>query len=160
MRDPVIAAIALGANLGDAAQQVVGAMAVLESHAEISAIARSGLYRSPAFLSEGPDYINAVIMVRTMLTAPALWQVMSGIEAQFGRERPYRWAPRTLDLDLIFYGSAQMSGPHLTVPHPRWAERSFVVVPLAEIAPHLVPEEVVARVSSQPIARFKARASF
>ncbi len=159
MRESVIAAIALGANLGAAAQQVRGAMQSLGTLAEVSTIAESGLYSSPAFQSHGPDYVNAVMLVNTTLTAPALWQAMCGIEAQFGRERPYRWAPRTLDLDLIFYGSAHLSGPHLTVPHPRWTERAFVVVPLTEIAPHLVPQEVAAAVIGQPIERLMAQAS-
>lgn len=155
MRDPVIATIALGANLGDAAQQVRTAMQSIWAHPDISAVAESDLYTSPAFQSDGPDYVNAVIQVDTTLTAPALWRVMANIEQQAGRERPYRWAPRTLDLDLIFYGSGQLSSAELTVPHPRWAERAFVVKPLAQIAPHLVTDLVLLAVRDQQISRLK-----
>lgn len=160
MRDPVIATIALGANLGEAAQQLHTAMRSIGAHPEITTIAESSLYSSPAFQSDGPDYLNAVMQVRTTLTAPSIWRLMSSIEAQAGRERPYRWAPRTLDLDLIFYGSASLSGPELTVPHPRWAERAFVVCPLAEIAPHLVTDVILAATSDQPIERLKAPSGF
>ena len=91
--------------------------------------------------------------MRTRLTAPALLSALQAQENQAGRERPYRNAPRTLDLDVLLYGSARMAGPVLTVPHPRMTERAFVLMPLAEIAPDLVSATQLAAVSDQGIWR-------
>jgi 2-amino-4-hydroxy-6-hydroxymethyldihydropteridine diphosphokinase len=98
---------------------------------------QSSLYRTAPVDSSGPDYINAVAQVETRLDAMALLAGLQAIENDFGRERPYRNAPRTLDLDLLLYGSAHIESARLTVPHPRMHERDFVLVPLAEIAPEL-----------------------
>ena len=114
---------------------------------------RSSLYRSAPVDAGGPDYINAVIEVRTSLTAPDLLAQLQRIEQGAGRTRPYRNAPRTLDLDLLLYGSGSIASERLTVPHPRMGERAFVLLPLAEIAPQAVPPEALAAVTSQVIAR-------
>jgi 2-amino-4-hydroxy-6-hydroxymethyldihydropteridine diphosphokinase len=105
--------------------------------------------------SSGPDYVNAVVRLETGLTAPGLLHALQQIEADAGRTRPWRHAPRTLDLDLLLYGSAQIHSPQLEVPHPRMLERAFVLVPLAEIAPDLVDPEPLARVSFQAISRLQ-----
>lgn len=103
--------------------------------------------------SSGPDYLNAVAEVATTLTAPALLDALLAIEQAAGRERPYRNAPRTLDLDLLLYGEARIHSTRLTVPHPRMGERAFVLVPLAEIAPQLVSAAALRAVAGQRIER-------
>lgn len=152
-REPVEAYIGLGANLGDpmaALRQALGRLAELP---DTEVLRASGLYGSTPVDSSGPDYVNAVACVRTRLTAPALLSALQAQENQAGRERPYRNAPRTLDLDVLLYGSARMAGPVLTVPHPRMTERAFVLMPLAEIAPDLVAATQLAEVSDQGIWR-------
>ena len=113
----------------------------------------SALYRTVPVDATGPDYINAVAEISTTLTAPALLLALQGLEATAGRQRPYRNAPRTLDLDVLLYGSAQIDSPHLTVPHPRMFERAFVLVPLAELAPRLVSVAQRDALASQAIVR-------
>ena len=149
----VVATIAVGGNLGDAAATVAQALVALADLSQSRVLQVSGLYRSPPFLSDGPDYVNAVAQVATAMTAPALLHALQHMELAAGRERPYHWAPRTLDLDLIFYGQASIDSATLTVPHPRWQERAFVVVPLAEVAPQRVWPALLAAVASQPLTR-------
>jgi 2-amino-4-hydroxy-6-hydroxymethyldihydropteridine diphosphokinase len=89
-------------------------------------------------MASGPEFINAVVQVTTRLGAIELLATLQQLERVAGRERPYPNAPRTLDLDLLLYGSARIDSPHLTLPHPRMAGRAFVLQPLAEIAPDCV----------------------
>jgi 2-amino-4-hydroxy-6-hydroxymethyldihydropteridine diphosphokinase len=98
-----------------------------------------------------------VAALETGLTAPELLSRLQAIEAGAGRERPYRNAPRTLDLDLLLYGSACIDSPSLTVPHPRMMERAFVLVPLADVAPQLVTRAQLDAVAGQRIARAEPR---
>ncbi len=155
-RPPVTAYVALGANLGDAAQTLRDALASLTHTPGIRLVKASSLYRTAPIESSGPDYLNAVAAVSTTLTAPDLLTALQAIENAAGRERPYRNAPRTLDLDLLLYGDGRIASPTLTVPHPRMGERAFVLVPLAEIAPEFVPEASLAVVSDQSIQRMPA----
>ncbi len=150
-RPEVTAYVALGANLGDAAQALRDALHRLDHTPGIRLLKASGLYRTAPIDSCGPDYLNAVAEVATTLTAPALLAALQAIELAHGRERPYRNAPRTLDLDLLLYGYARIESPHLTVPHPRMWERAFVLVPLREIAPSLVDEDALRTVEGQII---------
>jgi 2-amino-4-hydroxy-6-hydroxymethyldihydropteridine diphosphokinase len=113
----------------------------------------SSLYRTAPVDSSGPDYFNAVAEIATTLTAPDLLTALQAIEQGAGRERPYRNAPRTLDLDLLLYGSARIHSATLTVPHPRMGTRAFVLVPLHEIAPSLVTDGALKAVSGQSIQR-------
>lgn len=152
-RAEVTAFVALGANLGDAAQALRGALKALDETPGVRVVRASSLYRTAPVESIGPDYLNAVAEVSTTLTAPALLDALQAIEQAAGRERPYRNAPRTLDLDLLLYGSASIASRTLTVPHPRMWERAFVLVPLWEIAPELVSEEILAVVDGQLVAR-------
>lgn len=152
-RQSVTAWVALGANLGDAAATLRQAVRDLGRLPGTSLGACSGLYRTAPIDSGGGDYLNAVVAVHTRLTAPGLLDGLQAIEHAAGRERPYRNAPRTLDLDLIFYGDARIDSPRLTVPHPRWAERAFVLVPLAEIAPARVTQGQLDLVAGQAITR-------
>lgn len=153
MRDAVTAFVALGANLGEAAQTLRDALDAIGGTPGVRLLQASSLYRTAPIESSGPDYINAVAEIATTLTAPGLLQALQAIEQRAGRERPYRNAPRTLDLDLLLYGSAQIESPHLTVPHPRMGQRAFVLVPLHEIAPGLVTEAMRQAVSEQAIHR-------
>lgn len=157
----VCAYVALGANLGDAATALRQAVQAIDQLPLTQIRQSSSLYKtapldtdagkeSPAL---GNDYLNAVIELETGLTAPALLDHLQQIEQQAGRERPYRNAPRTLDLDLLLYGSARIESERLTVPHPRMTQRAFVLVPLAEIAPNLVGAEQLEAVAHQHIAR-------
>ena len=149
----MIAYVALGANLGDAAAVVASAIHALNRLPDTRLEARSHLYRSAPVDAQGPDFINAVAAVSTRLTAPDLLLALQQLEQRAGRERPYRNAPRTLDLDLLLYGDACIDSPSLTVPHPRMMERAFVLIPLAEIAPDLVPAAALAAVAGQRIER-------
>jgi len=116
-------------------------------------LARSSLYRTAPVDAQGPDFINAVAAVATRLTAQALLQSLQQLELSAGRERPFPNAPRTLDLDLLAYGDARIDSSALTVPHPRMAQRAFVLVPLAQIAPDLVSAQQLAAVAGQRIER-------
>jgi 2-amino-4-hydroxy-6-hydroxymethyldihydropteridine diphosphokinase len=129
--------VGLGANLGDALATVRAAFEALDALPQTRCVAHSSLYRSAPIDAQGADYINAVAQLQTGLSPAALLEQLQAIEARFGRERPYRNAPRTLDLDLLLYGQRRIAEPLLTVPHPRLHERAFVLAPLAEIAPDL-----------------------
>jgi 2-amino-4-hydroxy-6-hydroxymethyldihydropteridine diphosphokinase len=113
----------------------------------------SALYRTAPHEAQGPDFINAVARINTRLTAPDVLDALQAIEHQAGRLRPYVNAPRSLDLDLLFYGDACIHSPRLTLPHPRWRERAFVLIPLAEVWPQRVGPEDLARVADQAIER-------
>jgi 2-amino-4-hydroxy-6-hydroxymethyldihydropteridine diphosphokinase len=135
---PVRAYVALGGNLGAVADTFAGALAALDALPGTRVVARSSLYRNPPLGDAGqPDFLNAVAAVDTDLPAPELLEALLAIERAFGRTRVAtgRWAPRTLDLDLLLYGAETIDAPGLCVPHPALHERAFVVVPLAEIAP-------------------------
>ena len=132
-----VAYIGLGANLGDARATLTMALDSLAQLPGGRLVRSSPLYRSAPIDSSGPDYLNAVAEVETRVDAPALLAQIQAIETRHGRERPYRNAPRTLDLDLLLFGDAVIDSPALTVPHPRLHERAFVLRPLADLAPQL-----------------------
>lgn len=146
---PVIACIGLGANLGDAAGAVQAAALALGRLPQTRRLACSRLYRSAPVQAAGPDFINAVVQLQTGLCAPELLRQLQRLEHAAGRRRPYRNAPRTLDLDLLTYGSGRIASPALVVPHPRMHERAFVLRPLAEVAPHSVTAAALAHVAGQ-----------
>jgi 2-amino-4-hydroxy-6-hydroxymethyldihydropteridine diphosphokinase len=153
LRPPVTAYVALGGNLGDAARALTEAIERIAQLPGTTVTGRSSLYRTAPVDSSGPDYINAVAEISTSLSAPELLEQLQAIETAAGRDRPYRNAPRTLDLDLLLYGSARITSLRLQVPHPRMNERAFVLVPLAEIAPQLVPKALLDNLTSQVIER-------
>ncbi|MDA8254672.1 MAG: 2-amino-4-hydroxy-6-hydroxymethyldihydropteridine diphosphokinase [Betaproteobacteria bacterium] len=131
--------IALGANLGDPVATVTAAIVALRGLPQTEFIAASSLYRTaPVGLRHQPDFINAVVELAAVSSAPTLLEALFDIEARFGRQRSVKNAPRTLDLDLLLYGNTVSDDPQLTLPHPRLHERAFVLAPLAEIAPQLV----------------------
>ena len=152
-RSPVVATVGLGANLGNPQAALAGAMASLAALDGVKLVAQSAFYRSAPIDSSGPDYVNAVVQLQTTLTAPELLAQLQTIEQGAGRERPYRNAPRTLDLDILLFGDASIQSKSLTVPHPRMWQRAFVLLPLAEIAPALVSAALLDSVKDQAIDR-------
>ena len=139
----VAAFIALGANLGDPLAQVERARGELSRLPETRLVARSALYlSSPEGFADQPDFINAVVGLMTRLSPRALMTAVLEIESRHGRDRAFKNAPRTLDLDLLLYDGLVMHEPGLTLPHPRMTDRAFVMLPLAEIAPDvLIPRQ-------------------
>lgn len=151
---PVMACVALGANLGDAVATVQQALRDLAGVPQTQCVQASSLYRSAPYEAQGPDFINAVVLLQTQLNPLALLHALQALELKSGRERPYKNAPRTLDLDLIFYGDVSLISAELTVPHPRWHERAFVLMPLAEIWPERVSDAQLEAVKHQAIERW------
>ncbi|BCX12488.1 MAG: 2-amino-4-hydroxy-6-hydroxymethyldihydropteridine diphosphokinase [Thermosynechococcus sp.] len=133
--DPPLVAIALGSNLGQPLLQLRSALQVLAQTPGISVLACSPWYRTAPVGPPQPDYWNGCLLAQVQLSPWALLKRLQAIEAQFGRQRQEHWGARTLDLDLLLYGDRSIRTPDLTVPHPRLAERPFVLVPLAAIAP-------------------------
>ena len=150
-RDPVDAFVAIGANLGDPQNTVLLAFESLNHLPGTDLTGRSRLYRTAPYQAQGPDFINAVAQIKTHLTAPDLMDALLALEQIAGRERLFVNAPRTLDLDLLLYGDARVSSPRLTLPHPRWRERAFVLYPMADLIPDSVTVTDFKRVSGQAI---------
>ncbi|GAB2505014.1 2-amino-4-hydroxy-6-hydroxymethyldihydropteridine diphosphokinase [Arenimonas alkanexedens] len=139
--DPIRAFVALGGNEGDVETTLVEALWAVDALPQTTIQRQSAFYRTPAWgKTDQPPFLNAVVELRTRITAPVLLASLLEIEARFGRVRSEaeRWGPRTIDLDLLTYGDAVIDEPGLTLPHPHLHERAFVLVPLAEIAPDLV----------------------
>jgi 2-amino-4-hydroxy-6-hydroxymethyldihydropteridine diphosphokinase len=151
MRAPVTAFVGLGANLGDPLRALQAALAALARLPSTRLVRSSRIYRSAPVDAGGPDYLNAVAELETGLAAPELLAQLQRVEQAAGRERPYRNAPRTLDLDLLLYGDACIDSTALTVPHPRMRERAFVLLPLQELAPGRVDARDLAGVAAQRI---------
>lgn len=158
-RAAVRAFIGLGANLGDPAAALERALLQLADAPGVHGVRSSAFYRSAPVDAGGPWYCNAVAEVLTTLTAPDLLNWLQALEQAAGRERPYRNAPRTLDLDLLLYGDACIDSPSLKVPHPRMTDRAFVLLPLQELAPSKVDGAALAAVADQPIERLDQGAS-
>lgn len=129
--------VGLGGNLGDAKRTVLDALASLAELPHSRLVAVSSLYRSAPVDAGGPDFINAVAELTTDLSPLQLLRALQAIEQAAGRERPFRNAPRTLDLDLLLFGQRVLDTPALTLPHPRLHLRAFVLQPLLELAPEL-----------------------
>jgi len=132
-----LAHVGLGANLGDARAALDAALQALAGLPRTQLLRCSSIYRSAPIDSSGPDYLNAVAELQTTLAPLELLRHLQAIELGQGRERPYRNAPRTLDLDLLLHDALVLDSPELTLPHPRLHERAFVLLPLAELAPQL-----------------------
>lgn len=148
-----MACVALGANLGDAVVTVQQALRDVACLPDTQLFKASSLYRSAPYEAQGPDFINAVALLHTQLGPLALLHALQALELASGRERPFKNAPRTLDLDIVFYGDVELATHALTLPHPRWHERAFVLQPLAEIWPERVSAAQLAAVQTQIIQR-------
>lgn len=131
------ALIGLGANLGNAHQTIVDAILELKSASGILNVQCSRLYASDPVEAQGPVFINAVASLETTLAPINLLNLLQSIELEHGRARPYRNAPRTLDLDLLWYDGIEITTPRLILPHPRMHQRAFVLEPLKELEPGL-----------------------
>jgi len=158
MTAAVRAYIGLGANLGDAAATLRTVLDELAGTPGILACRASGFYRTAPVDATGPDFVNAVAEVQTHLAPLALLDALQALETRHGRQRPYRNAPRTLDLDLLWYGDIALDTARLTLPHPRMHQRAFVLAPLGELAPGLIlPQgavgELLARLGGQAVER-------
>ena len=130
--------VGLGSNLENPCGQLRWAIARLKQRSDMRSLACSGIYLSaPMGPPDQPDFLNAVCGLLTSLPAADLLTVLHELEAQRGRRRGERWGPRTLDLDLLVYGRELSDSAELRLPHPGVHERSFVLYPLAEIAPAL-----------------------
>ena len=133
-----LAYIALGSNLGNPRQQVLDAMESLAMLPATRLLRHSALYRTPPWgVLEQPAFINAAVQLDTSLSPHALLDAMLGIEQRAGRVRAERNGPRTLDLDLLHMEGVRLDDAWLTLPHPRAAERAFVLLPLHDLAPEL-----------------------
>jgi 2-amino-4-hydroxy-6-hydroxymethyldihydropteridine diphosphokinase len=139
-----IAFIGLGSNLDDPHSQLQRAFVDLDGLPQTRLAVRSSLYRSAPLdcpdlpdLQVQPDFVNAVAKIETDLTPQALLKALLQIEHQHGRERTYRNAPRTLDMDVLLYGDMQLHEHGLTIPHPQMHRRAFVLRPLLEISPDI-----------------------
>lgn len=136
-----LAYVALGSNLGDRLSQMQQAVRQLEAIQGVEVISASPVYEAPAHTrppgDAQPDYLNAVIEIRTFLPPHALLNACLRIERALGRTRDKEWSPRTIDLDLLVFDQASIDEEGLQVPHPRMADRRFVLQPLHDIAPDL-----------------------
>jgi 2-amino-4-hydroxy-6-hydroxymethyldihydropteridine diphosphokinase len=131
--------IGLGSNLGDRLGYIRKALGLIERIPETAVAAVSSVYDTePVGRRDQPRFLNAVAEVTTELNPGALLGELLAIEDRCGRVRREMWGPRTIDLDLLIYDDVEITSNELTVPHPRLAERAFVLVPLAEIAPGVV----------------------
>jgi len=142
--------VALGSNLGDRLGYLQAALAALPAWG-LEPVAVSSVYESDALGPPQPDYLNAVASVTTSLPSRGVLDALKAIEAEIGRRHTQRWGPREIDLDLLLYGDEMLEEEGLTVPHPEMTKRSFVLLPLLEIAPDLdLP-------SGEPAAAFLER---
>ncbi len=127
--------IALGTNLGDRIENLRRAVTLLGGYSGVEVTRSSRVYETAPVGPPQPDYLNAVVEVRTSLSAPELLRACLAVETEMGRVRQERWGPRVIDLDVLTYGSDSFDEPHLRIPHPRMHERAFVLVPLLELEP-------------------------
>ncbi|MBO9331268.1 2-amino-4-hydroxy-6-hydroxymethyldihydropteridine diphosphokinase [Achromobacter xylosoxidans] len=135
---PARAYVGLGANLGDGAATLRQVLAELRDTEGVLAVTASPFYRSAPVEATGPDFVNAVAALDTRLAPLALLDALQALENRHGRQRPYKNAPRTLDLDLLLYGDTAMAHERLSLPHPRMHQRAFVLLPLRDLAPDLM----------------------
>jgi 2-amino-4-hydroxy-6-hydroxymethyldihydropteridine diphosphokinase len=128
--------IALGSNLGDRAANLRAALEAFEPDVHI--LAESGIYETPPWgYSDQPAFLNMVVKAGTRLAPQPLLDFLKGLESRLGRQESFRYGPRSIDLDILFYDDLVLDEPQLSIPHPRLHERGFVLVPLAELAADL-----------------------
>ncbi|HEY7283437.1 MAG TPA: 2-amino-4-hydroxy-6-hydroxymethyldihydropteridine diphosphokinase [Actinomycetota bacterium] len=130
---PVTAYLGLGSNLGDRLGNLRGAVDLLGDTGGIEVVRTSSVFETEPVGPAQPDYLNAVVEVRTTLTPRALLDAGLAVERALGRVRGVRWGPRTIDVDVLRYGDERIVEPDLVVPHPRMDERAFVLVPMREL---------------------------
>ncbi len=134
--EPIFSALSLGGNLGDVRAAFRFALERLTSTAGVAVVATSSVYRTaPWGKLDQPDFLNMAALLRVTISPRALLDLCLAIEREQGRARIEHWGPRTLDIDILTYGDLVVEELGLTIPHPRLADRAFVLTPLAEIAP-------------------------
>ena len=151
--------IALGTNLGERLNNLLAAIEAMAS--EVSVLAESHIYETPPWgYEDQPAFLNMVVMAETGLEPEALLNFLKQLEVELGREQNFRWGPRLIDLDILFYDNLILDTLPLVVPHPRLHERAFVLVPLADVAPDLIHpvfqrsvNDLLVEIDTQGIAR-------
>ena len=138
--------IALGTNLGE---RKANLRAAIESMPPIvKVLAKSHIYETPPWgYEDQPAFLNMVVKAETSLEPESLLKYLKQLEVQLGREQNFRWGPRLIDLDILFYDDLVIDTPPLVIPHPRLHERAFVLVPLADVAPDVVHQVIQRKVS-------------
>jgi 2-amino-4-hydroxy-6-hydroxymethyldihydropteridine diphosphokinase len=152
--------IALGTNLGNRLANLRAAVASMPP--EINALAESHVYETPPWgYEDQPEFLNMVVKAETDLEPEPLLKYLKQLESKLGREQNFRWGPRLIDLDILFYDDLVIDTPPLVLPHPRLHERAFVLVPLIDVAPDLIHpvfhrkvRDLLAEVGTQDIVRF------
>jgi len=151
--------IALGTNLGERLNNLRAAIEAMGP--DIIVLAESHIYETPPWgYEDQPAFLNMVVKAETGLEPEALLRFLKQLEVQLGREQNFRWGPRLIDLDILFYGDLILDTPPLVIPHPRLHERAFVLVPLADVAPNLTHpvfqrsvNDLLVEIDTQGIAR-------
>ncbi len=136
--EPMLCAIALGSNLGDSLRTLEHTMIILQQTPGIRVKLCSSWYKTVPVGPTQPDYLNGCAILEVELNPHKLLRTLLAIEQQFGRIRQERWGPRILDLDILLFEDLILDTPELQIPHPCMTKRAFVLVPLAEIAPHWI----------------------
>jgi len=158
-REWVSVSVGLGANVGEARQSPEAAVKASAKLPHSRVLNCSSFYRSAPVGATGPDYINAVLHLETRLNAYETLKAFQSLENMAGRVRPYRNAPRTLDIEWLLFGDARIQSPKRTEPHPRMRERAFVLKPLSELSPQRVSVQDLQSVQSQAIEKLDASSS-
>jgi 2-amino-4-hydroxy-6-hydroxymethyldihydropteridine diphosphokinase len=131
-----VAVLGLGANIGDRQSNLAVALRRLDAHPDITVQAVSALYETPPWgKTDQPAFLNAAARIETGLSPHALLKAILEVERSLGRERGERWGPRTLDIDILVFGTAAVNEPGLEIPHPRLPERAFALAPLLDVLP-------------------------
>jgi 2-amino-4-hydroxy-6-hydroxymethyldihydropteridine diphosphokinase len=134
--------LSLGSNVGDRSAHLERALEALARTPRVRVVAVSRVYEtSPVGGPPQDDYLNAVVAIEVTINPEGLLQLAQGLERDAARVRAERWGPRTLDVDILLYGDMTIDTPELTIPHPRMWERGFVLAPLRDVAPELVPPD-------------------
>ena len=160
-----IAYLGLGSNLGPRLNLLKTAVGELASLPQTEVLSLSSLYETePVGVKDQPWFLNLVLVLHTAIPPEELLHRLKGIEGQMGREGGRRWGPRPIDLDILLYGDLILDSPRLVIPHPRMHQRSFVLLPLAELAPQLVHPVLGKRIgklaeglSPQEVVRWKGK---
>lgn len=138
--------IALGTNLGDRESNLRAAIEAMPP--QVIVLAESHIYETPPWgYEDQPAFLNMVIKGETGLEPEALLKYLKQLEVELGRESNFRWGPRLIDLDILFYDDLVINTPPLVIPHPRLHERAFVLVPLADVAPDVIHPVLQRKVS-------------
>jgi len=152
--------IALGTNLGNRLANLRAAIQSMPP--EVKVLAESHVYETPPWgYEDQPAFLNMVVKAKTELLPEALLKYLKQLEVELGREQNFRWGPRLIDLDILFYDDLVLASPPLVIPHPRLHERAFVLVPLADVAPDLIHpvlkqsvRDLLVAIEAQGIIRF------